>query len=198
MSSGGASSQSVAAVVMLDSTISNTPIGIKTAHSANSLPVSSGSLVLENVVFNNVRAAVERIDGTTLLAGSTGSQTVAAWAQGHRYNPNGYTTNPDGHVIYPHPRPSSLLTGNKFYQRSKPQYKALPTSSFLSVRSYGAVGNGLSDDTTAVQRAINAAAAAGQVCFFDGGNYIITSTLTIPPGSKIIGEAYSVILSSGS
>lgn len=137
-----------------------------------------------------------RLDGTTLLAGSSGSETIVAWAQGHRYNPDGLTEL-DGHGIYPNPRSSSLLTGTKFYQRSKPQYKALASSSFLSVRSYGATGNGNTDDTAAVQRALNAAAAGDLICYFDAGTYVVTSTITIPPGSKVIGESYSVILSSG-
>lgn len=34
--------------------------------------------------------------------------------------------------------------------------------------------------------------------FFDAGTYKVTSTLTIPPGSKVVGETYSVIMSSGS
>jgi glucan 1,3-beta-glucosidase len=66
------------------------------------------------------------------------------------------------------------------------------------VRSAGATGNGVTDDTTALQNIINSATSNGQVVFFDAGTYLITKTLSFPPGAKIVGESYSVIMSSGS
>jgi glucan 1,3-beta-glucosidase len=69
---------------------------------------------------------------------------------------------------------------------------------FLSARSYGATGNGKTDDTTALQNLILAGAAAGKVVFVDAGTYKVTKTVYIPARSKIVGESYSVIMSSGS
>lgn len=193
MSSGGSSAQSVAAIVVLDSTFSNTPVGIKTAHNATSLPPSSGSLVLENVAFTNVGIAVQS-DSRTALAGAQGTTTtIKSWAQGHRYNPTG-PTNLNGNNIGTNPRPASLVSNGKFYVRSKPQYANIAAGSFMSVRSGGAVGNGMQDDTAAVQKVINAAAAAGKICFFDSGMYLVTSTISIPAGSKIVGEGELLLL----
>ena len=45
------------------------------------------------------------------------------------------------------------------------------------VTQYGATGNGTTDDTTAIQNAINAAGAAGGVVYFPPGNYLVSSTL---------------------
>jgi Pectate lyase superfamily protein len=56
---------------------------------------------------------------------------------------------------------------------------------FFNVKdpAYGAIGNGSTDDTAAIQAAINAVAAAGSGCiFFPGGTYKITSTLTVTTG----------------
>jgi hypothetical protein len=44
----------------------------------------------------------------------------------------------------------------------------------LSVKDFGAVGNGIADDTTAIQAAIN----IGKSVFFPGGQYKITASLT--------------------
>lgn len=48
-----------------------------------------------------------------------------------------------------------------------------------SVMEYGAVGDGIADDTAAVQRALNAANLSGSVLQFPAGLYRITSTLDV-------------------
>jgi glucan 1,3-beta-glucosidase len=122
--------------------------------------------------------------------------TIAGWGDGHKYTPSG-PTQFEG-IITPSSRPGSLLSGSNYYTQSKPQYNTLPVSSFQSVRSAGAAGNGVTDDTYALQQVINNCAAAGDVLFVDAGTYRVTSTLFIPAGSKIVGEGYAVIMSSGS
>ena len=193
ISAGGSGSIETGSITLIDSTITNTPIGIKTPWTSSSQPASAGSVILENVVLNNVPVAVQNNGGTALAGGST---TIAGWGQGHKYVPNGPTT--FSGPITPNSRPGSLLqSGGKYYERSKPSYNNLAASSFRSVRSAGARGDGSTDDTTALQNVINAAAGAGQVVFFDAGTYKVTSTLNIPPGSKLVGESFSVIMSSG-
>lgn len=95
-------------------------------------------------------------------------------------------------------RPAGLLDGNRFYSKSKPQYESLGTGSFISARSSGARGDGRTDDTTAVQNAINSAVAQNKVLFFDHGVYRVTNTIYFPPGLRAVGETYSVIMASGS
>ena len=198
MTNGNANPLTVGSVTLLDSTITNTPVGIKTDRVAgSSSPATAGSLVLENVGLTNVPVAVQLgTSGATLLAGTTGTTTIAAWGSGNLYNPNGPTTT-QGSFTAP-TRPASLVSGGQYYQQSKPQYNNLPVTSFSSVKTGGAKGDGVTDDTTAVQNVITAAAVAGKVVFFDAGTYKVTKTIFVPAGSKIVGESYSVIMSSGS
>jgi len=50
----------------------------------------------------------------------------------------------------------------------------------ISVKDFGAVGNGTTDDTVAIQAAINAAVLAGRgKVYMPTGNYLVSSTLTI-------------------
>lgn len=49
---------------------------------------------------------------------------------------------------------------------------------FVDVKDFGAVGNGIADDTAAVQAAFNSFGASGGICFFPPGSYKVTSTLT--------------------
>jgi glucan 1,3-beta-glucosidase len=195
MSNGGHGGQSVGSVTLIDSSITDTPIGIATAHDATSLPATGGSLIVENVQLKNVSTAIQGPGSTTVLAGSTGLLTIAAWGQGHSYTPTG-PTNIQG-PITPFPRPSSLLSGGKFYERSKPQYANVPVSQFLSVRTFGAKGDGVTDDSTALNAILTVAAMAGKIVFFDAGIYLVKCTIFVPPGSKIVGETYPVIMGSG-
>jgi|GEM_PF-3192748 len=52
----------------------------------------------------------------------------------------------------------------------------------VDVRAYGAKGDGVNDDTSAIQSAINALTSGG-IVFFPAGNYLITSTLNINTSS---------------
>jgi glucan 1,3-beta-glucosidase len=123
---------------------------------------------------------------------------VGAWVQGHRYIPNGPSDVETS--VSSFARPSTMVSGSLsyYYFRSKPQYQNVAVGNFMSVRSGGAKGDGVTDDTAAIQAVINSATSAGKIVYFDAGIYKITSTINIGPGAKIVGEAYPVIMASGS
>lgn len=66
----------------------------------------------------------------------------------------------------------------------------------VSVKDFGAVGDGLTDDTTAVQRALNqvfptteyANKAVRRILHFPAGTYKITDTLKVPPYASMKGD----------
>ncbi|KAK3315892.1 glycoside hydrolase family 55 protein [Apodospora peruviana] len=187
----------VGSVVIIDSSITNTPVGVSYGNSAaTSSPAIANTIILENVALTNVPTAIKSAKGT-VLAGSTGKKTIAAWGRGNAYTP---TTGPTSFQkeITPNPRPADLLVGGKFYTRSKPHYAELAVSQFLTARSQGAKGDGKTDDTAAINKLLAAAKAANKVAYFDAGQYLVTGTIKIPAGSRITGEAFPVIMSSGS
>lgn len=53
-------------------------------------------------------------------------------------------------------------------------------------------GAGLFDDASLPQN------AGSKIIFFDAGTYIVTSTIFVPPGTRMVGEAWSVISAKGS
>jgi hypothetical protein len=53
----------------------------------------------------------------------------------------------------------------------------------LSVKSFGAVGDGLTDDTAAIQACIDAIAATGGMVFIPAGTYHLTAMLTVNAGT---------------
>ena len=53
---------------------------------------------------------------------------------------------------------------------------------------YGAVGDGVTDDTTAIKNCITAAVAAGKGVYLPAGTYKITTSLSLPVGTTIQGD----------
>jgi hypothetical protein len=58
----------------------------------------------------------------------------------------------------------------------------------ISVKDFGATGDGTTDDTTAIQNAINSFTSNGGVLNFPVGNYKITSTLTVSKPVMLVGQ----------
>lgn len=306
--------QTVGSVMLLDAKLTNTPTGIVTAYSTNNVPVSGGTLVLDNVDFTGSKVAIASIQGNTILHGGS---VVSNWVQGHAYTssnaqkkrsedsetrvvqrvevvkvigsscpvpsgatgpasaaqsvsspspaeastersapslastgssvPTGMSTQKSSLSLTPG-TPSSLTPsssetvrpmastetsaspsntpstcaskpitntrlqgtvaaqklpgvlldgGDKIFERSKPLYEDYPASAFVSVKSAGAKGDGVTDDTEAIQKVLDSV-TQDQIVYFDHGAYIITSTLKVPKNIKITGEVWPLLMASGS
>src|SRR3569833_881448 len=205
MANGGAS-QTVGSVLLVDSVIANTPVGISTVYVPSS-PATNGSLIIDNVdMSQNVPVAVQAAAAKTpLLAGNA---RIASWVQG-KANSGGASAkaaagaggNSFAAVQAPQSavaKPDALLdkaTG-KVFTRSKPQYEHVPASSFVSVTAAGAVGEGKTDDTKAIQ-AVFDGAKPGQVVYFDHGAYLVTDTIRVPCNISMTGEIWPLIVAGG-
>lgn len=66
---------------------------------------------------------------------------------------------------------------------------------YINVKDYGAIGNGTTDDTAAIQAAINAAPAGGATVFFPRGTYRVTAS-GAAPAFEISGN-YITLLGEG-
>ncbi|KAG9384715.1 Pectate-lyase-3 domain containing protein [Pyrenophora tritici-repentis] len=196
ITAGGPSAVNIGSITLIDSEINNTPIAIATSRTDDSQPAAAGALYLENLKLSNVGVGIQGPNGT-YLAGTSGTKIIDGWADGHRYVPKGPIEARGS--IAPTKRPAELLDAEgKYYERAKPQYEDVPLSQFLSARTLGATGDGRTDDTDALNAAILQASAAGKILFLDAGYYRVTSTIYIPPGAIIVGEALaSVIFHAG-
>jgi glucan 1,3-beta-glucosidase len=98
--------------------------------------------------------------------------------------------------------PPSLLDNAKvwyrenYFVKSRPQYKDMSIGSVVNVKSYGALGDGVHDDTAAIVSAL-ALATTSNLIYFPPGSYIITSTIIIPPHALITGQVWSQLVASG-
>lgn len=193
MSSGSNPTQDVGSLLVLDSQFSNTPIGIATRYST-SQDNTRASLVLDNVDFsNNCAVAVKNPStGATILEGNT---KVSSWVQGRVYEgTNGKAVQGPHATIN---KPAALLDGSgNIVTRSKPQYTDVDASKFVSVKAKGAKGDGVTDDTAALQ-AIFDSASSDTIVYFDHGAYVVTDTVNVPKDIKIVGEIWPLIMAGG-
>lgn len=203
--SNSPASQTVGSVVLLDSTISASVAGVLTAFVKDpaSVPSAGGTLIIDNVNFSGSKVAVKTVSSsdTTILAGGS---TVRSWGQGKRYN--SWTARRIQQTLTAPTKPSSLLnSAGRFYTRSKPQYEDGAASVFISVKDRGAKGDGITDDTAAIQKAIDAVGNTygvtsnlRKILYFDHGAYLVTSTIKIPKNIRITGEIWPLIMATGS
>ena len=206
--SNSPTNQTVGSVIVQDSVFKGTPKAIVTAYSRTSnTPATGNTLIVDNVDFTGSSIAVADQDGGTILAGGS---KVASWIQGHGYTTGSdgtattcasaaataSSTNVQGPMTAP-TKPANLLASDgRFFERTKPQYENIPSSSFVSVKSAGAKGDGKTDDSDAIQKVFDSA-NSNQIVYFDHGAYIVTKTIKVPTNIKITGEIWPLIMASG-
>lgn len=61
--------------------------------------------------------------------------------------------------------------------------------SVINVRTHGAKGDGVTDDTAAIQAAMNEAAKAGGIVSIPSGKYLVKGSLNVPAGVQVRGAA---------
>lgn len=65
------------------------------------------------------------------------------------------------------------------------------------MKDYGAKGDGVTDDTKALNAILEGAANTSSVVFFPYGIYVVTDTLRVPVGSRIIGQVWPQFMGTG-
>ncbi len=67
----------------------------------------------------------------------------------------------------------------------------------INVKDHGAKGDGVTDDTAAIN-AVMGMASATKLIYFPAGSYIVTGTINVPAHALITGEVWSQIVAQGS
>lgn len=194
---------------LVDMYFASTKVAINASLSSNLT-----SLLVLNSAFSYVGTTIRNSNsGTDLVAGGT-SNTIDAWAFGKVYDRStasfqiakGETLSASSS---PPKRNTSLtiLGGARdldnflqplFFHRRRPSYSNIDprTTQIINVKDFGARGDGASDDTGILNRLLDMAANMSAVAYFPYGFYIISDTLNIPVGSRIVGEAWAQIVAS--
>jgi len=190
---GGDGGQGTGSLTIIDSTFVDCKIGVSILDPSG-LDVALTSIVLDDLVVQNTTYIVATPNGTTILAGNpSGSVGIVSWGLGVSYadlsDDGEYTI---GDLPSAPRKPSSLLQDGTWFIRSKPEY-----TSVIAVTTFGAVGDGLFDNTNAINTALQLTSAVGQVLYFPAGIYAVQGTILVPTGSRIVGESLPQIMATG-
>ncbi|KAL3496443.1 pectate lyase superfamily protein-domain-containing protein [Aspergillus germanicus] len=195
---GGA--RNTGSVYILDSTFVDTGVAVLSTVPLSDVGQGTTNIVLDNVVLQESAVVVQDADGNVLLAGGTAQ--IDFWTLGRVYNAN----NPDGtytngmNISPIRPLTSSLRGEHNggYFARSKPQYETYTSNQVVNVKTYaGAKGDGVSDDTAIIQSTLDDYQGQDVIIWFPAGAYIVTDTIVIPEGTKIVGEVWSQIMAFG-
>jgi glucan 1,3-beta-glucosidase len=173
-------------IVVIDSDFTNTPIAIRTQFGGG--PGAAGSLYVENVNYAGSGTIVQS-SGNNVLT-TTSSKTVKSWAQGYLWQNGGNTMGTIDLSSQTPTRPASLLKADgTYFEQTRPTFVGIPQ---IDVTTLGLVGDGVTDNTAALQNALNA--HTGSVLLFPYGTYIISNTVTVPSGSRMLGQVAPIVL----
>jgi hypothetical protein len=84
------------------------------------------------------------------------------------------------------------LAPGKSYGADAAQASALAATSPVNAQKHGTKGDAKTDDTKALQAALNAAATSGPICYVPAGLYRLDGSLTVPPGVTLCGASGGV------
>ncbi|KAH7147069.1 pectate lyase superfamily protein-domain-containing protein [Dactylonectria estremocensis] len=171
---------------------------------------NSTSILIQNALLKDVDTyVINEKSGEVLLPGDGNTEKILpieSWGFGKVTDTGGNTTFVrGGNVAAPkrnstltRPGPSkSLRNIEYFFTRRRPSYANLAGCELVDVKTWGAKGDGKSDDTAALSRAFAAAANMSAVVYVPYGVYIIKDTVTIPVGSRVIGQAWPQLMGTG-
>lgn len=145
------------------------------------ISVNGGAVAVTagNVTITTADATNPRID--LIAASSSGAlSAIAGVAATHPV----YPTIPVGSVILASvyvPNAATTITTTQILDRRIPMGTVI-----INVQTFGAYGDGVTDDTAAIQAAINACPAAGAV-YFPAGTYLVSAIIQIKAGRRYYG-----------
>lgn len=156
------------------------------------------TVVLDNVHLNGkIGTAVTDASEKVILEG--GSKAIVSWGLGRRYTKDDMSGSIWVGDMAPPRKDPNLLEGNRFFEKSKPQYHQAVAPDFLNVLDFGARNDGIypNDNAKRINQALSEAAGKNKILVFPAGIYKVDNTLFIPPGSRLVGFLWSQIVAIG-
>jgi hypothetical protein len=180
-------------LVMLDSTARNTGIVVQTHDSSRDSGPRNSQLLIDNLSHDTQNPIVVWKNGTTQLGAL---DHVGTFLIGNDI-PDFFQSGKN----YTNLRPQVLLDpNNRFFTKAAPNYAGYTAGRVVNVKQvsgYPVMGDGKTDDSANLNVILKQNAANCALTYIPYGVYILKDTLFIPPNTRIVGEAWSVLSGSG-
>lgn len=190
-----AGSQGAASILAYDWVMSNVDTGF------NITTPDSGTLILDNISIDKVGTVVASSQESILLVGSDEPSTITSWVQGSTVEGKQPLEKVQSVSTVGIARPASLVKANNasspWFSRSRPQYDWAGPSDIANVKQLGCAGDGTTDDSKTLQRILDDNAGK-KIIYVPQGTYYLESTVTFPPGTRMVGEVWPVLMGGGS
>lgn len=157
-------------------------------------PLSNANGRSQSQLFDDMADAIEAVEAKVGTNGSGDTNSIDYKTNGVKVSALAALTavDPGDEIIVLDKSDTSMGAGGTD-KRSTVAAVASNGTGVINVKTYLATGNGTTDDTTAIQAAINAVPATGGTVFIPSGTYKLTATLTIPDvrGLRIVGASWN-------
>ena len=175
--------------------ISNGRIGINLT--TTSSPSDTPSLILLNSRLTGLQTAIHS-SAETLPGNPSGDLLISTWPASLSADSNSAPPRPAPltHPSFPS-SPHNLLPQEPFFTRPRPRYSSPSHSEIFNVRSFGARGDGHSDDTPVLNSILALAANLSAIVYIPHGTYLVSNTVRVPLGSRVVGQAWPRIVGRG-
>lgn len=192
----------IGSLTIVDSMFKNTEKGVVVDKVSTDTGTGTTGLVMDEVIFEKVDKAVVDLNDTVLWNGETDHNTDR-WFMGPSYDPDlqrKWTKSEFDNLATVN---NTMLQGgddtdmgvkSTYYLNTRKEYADKSASDFIHLKDY-ATGDGKTDDTAGVQKALDS--AGGKILFADAGIYLLTDTVTVPEGTVIVGEAWTQFAATG-
>ncbi|QLI74652.1 uncharacterized protein G6M90_00g105940 [Metarhizium brunneum] len=193
----GAARTPTGSVYVMDSLFLNIKTGIKT--NALKKDIKESTIIqLDNVRTSYVDTRISAIDGSAveLPPGDdighvvVGNVKIGGQAFGQ------YSVDVDAPSERLLNQFTQMYSRKPYYIRQRPQYEAFTLDDIMNVKDHGVKGDGVGDDTAAINSVMRMASTS-KLIYFPAGSYIVTGTIHVPSHALITGEVWSQIVASG-
>ena len=186
-------SNGLGSMVLLDSTSTNSGPVVRFYDSSHDSGNRNSQIIIENLTHDNSNAIAVDSTGNVRLAATSHVET---WLWGTLV-PGDFETGATKTTR----RASNLLSGDKYFIKAQPSYANYSSEDVVNVKTVSGLavkGDGETDDTKALNTILAQNAANCKITYIPFGVYRVSDTINIPVGSRVVGEAWSVISGFGS
>ena len=179
-------------LVLLDSTSTNTGPVIRFYDSSHDSGYQNSQFLIQNLKHDTSNAIAVDAQGNVALAANS---HVDTWVWG-TVVPETYQTG----ASWETKRPAALLVGDKYFTKAQPTYQDHSAADIVNVKTvsgHTVKGDGKTDDTQGLNAILAENAESCKVTYIPFGVYRVSDTIFVPVGTRIVGEAWSVISGYG-